>query len=346
MKIKTNELREILSIVKPGLANKEMIEQTTSFAFLEDRIVTYNDEISISHPFESSLRGAIKAEELYGLLSKITKDEVELVAKETELLVSSGRTKAGLKLEVEVTLPLKEIPAKMKKLPDADQFNEFVSFAMRTCSNDVSQPRLTCVSINKDGVIIGSDGYRLLYCKGAELPVDSFLLPASSAAQVVKLHPTHLFLDKGWVHFENEDGTVISCRRLDDSYVPETQIQSVLNFSKDGEVKFPDKISEMIERVHQFAKRDTFLDESVDVIIESSKIALRAKSDNTNSWIEERSSIDCDKDVSFSITPSLFKEIISVTRSAAFDKSMHKIKFKGENWQYIMMLKQFKPAKK
>ena len=48
MKINKKELQEALERVKPGLASRELIEQSTSFAFMRDRVVTYNDEISIS----------------------------------------------------------------------------------------------------------------------------------------------------------------------------------------------------------------------------------------------------------------------------------------------------------
>jgi hypothetical protein len=70
--MKKTDLIKALEAVKPGLANKEMIEQSTSFAFMEDRVVTYNDEISISHPLKGiPIVGAIKADELYAFLSKV-----------------------------------------------------------------------------------------------------------------------------------------------------------------------------------------------------------------------------------------------------------------------------------
>jgi len=56
MKINKNELKNALEIVKPGLANKEIIDQSTSFAFMNDCIVTYNDEISVSHPVKDIFR--------------------------------------------------------------------------------------------------------------------------------------------------------------------------------------------------------------------------------------------------------------------------------------------------
>lgn len=346
MKIATTKLRDTLSIVKPGLSNKEILEQTTSFAFLEGRVVTYNDEISISHPFESDFEGAVKAEELYGLLSKITKDEVELVLNETELLISSGRMKAGLKLETEVSLPLKKLPVKMELLPNPKQFKEFVELAMRTCSVDTSNPKLTCISITKTGTVIGADNYRLIYCKGKELPVQDFLLPARNAVEVVKLNPTHISLEKGWVHFKNEEGTVISCRHLEDAYVAEAMVQTVLKIQAASTIQFPDKIEEMLERVRQFAKRDSILDESVDVTIKDGKIFLDASVDTTGSWIQEKAVIDFEGTVHFQISPSLLRDILTMTHAAILDKSFTKMKFTGKGWEYIIMLKQPSVEKK
>jgi len=77
MNIQKEQLKKALETVKPGLAGKEIIEQSTSFAFMGDRVVTYNDEISISHPVEGlNLTGAIRAEELYQLLSKLKREEI------------------------------------------------------------------------------------------------------------------------------------------------------------------------------------------------------------------------------------------------------------------------------
>ena len=162
MKINKKELQEALTIVKPGLASKEILEQTTSFAFIDNRVVTYNDEISISHPVgDIDFEGAVKAEELYGLLSRVSKEEVELEADGDILKFSCGRVKAGLRLDKEVFLPIKEPPKRFHKLANPDQFVNFVSLAMRTCSNDISQPRLTCVFVENGGKIIGTDSFRI-----------------------------------------------------------------------------------------------------------------------------------------------------------------------------------------
>ena len=70
--MKKSDILQALTIVKPGLSSKDVIEQANSFAFIDGRIITYNDELSISHPIPGlAIEGAIKADVLYGLLSKI-----------------------------------------------------------------------------------------------------------------------------------------------------------------------------------------------------------------------------------------------------------------------------------
>jgi len=92
MKIKKAELQKALELVKPGLAGKELIEQSTSFAFMGNRVVTYNDEISMSVPLVEgfNLTGAVKAEELYKLLTKLKGDEITLELTENEIQITCG----------------------------------------------------------------------------------------------------------------------------------------------------------------------------------------------------------------------------------------------------------------
>lgn len=340
MNISKSNLLAALAIVKPGLASKELLEQTTSFAFIEGRVVTYNDEISISHPIDGvDFEGAINAKELYGLLSKIEKDEIEMTIEADQLLIHAGRVKAGLKLEGEVKLPIKEVPAKMHKISNPKRFNHLLTFAMQTCSKDPAQSKLSCICLKKNGLILGSDGFRLLQAQADPLPVEDFLLPASSSVEIIKIDPTFVSLEKGWAHFKNDKGTVVSSRRIDDDYMPNEQIKNVLGFNKVGEIQFPAKILQIIERVGLFAKGDTPIDELVEVSIEGGKMRLRAQAEGTGSWVEERASITYQGTILFLITPSLFVDILQVTQTSIIDKSIQKIKFTGPDWEYVIMLR-------
>ena len=82
MKIKKEELLKALAAVKPGLSSKDVIEQSTSFAFMGGHVVTYNDEIAVRYPVDLEIEGAIRANELYSFLSKIKDKEIDLEVSE------------------------------------------------------------------------------------------------------------------------------------------------------------------------------------------------------------------------------------------------------------------------
>ena len=333
MKIKTKDLLEALEIVKPGLATKEQIAQTTAFAFMGDRIVTYNDEISISHPVEGlEIKGAIQAEELYSLLKKITKDEIDITLSANEIILKSGRIETGFTLHQEIKLPLDEIDVigTWQKVPSG--FLKGLKFVIPCCSKDMSNPVLTCVHINEAGFIEASDGFRLVQyaLKDAEMP--TFLIPAMSAIEVLKLEPSELSKTNSWVHFRSEFGTIISCRIFTDKFPNTTP-----HFKVKGEkITFPTSLPEVLNRAVVFSKRDHFIDENVDIDIIEDKIKVSSKSDS--GWFKEILNIKYDNTpLAFSVAPQLLLGILSETSEGTIGEKS--LKFQNEDWQYISMLK-------
>ena len=335
MLINKKNLLDALAVVKPGLANKEIIEQTTSFAFIKGRVVTYNDEISISHPLEGlELEGAVTADKLYALLGKIKKEEIEIDVEGSEIIISSGRIKAGLTLQSEIKLPLKEDVATKSKWRDLpEKFVKSVNFTMASCSNDMSRAVLTAVHVNKDGFIEASDSYRVARCDlGEEMPVKTFLLPASSAVEMVKFNPTSIAEGKGWIHFKTEEESIMSCRIFEDEY-PDTSPHFKM---KGTQIILPKTIEDVLDRAIIFAKKDHILDEMVTITLQDKRFKIRAESDT--SWFEEEVNLHYDGEpITFHITPYLLKGILSETQACELSKD--KLKFEGGDWVYISMLR-------
>lgn len=336
MKVNKTELQQALEIVKPGLANKELIEQSTSFAFTNGRVITYNDEISISHPITGmELEGAIKADKLYALLGKIKKEEIELTVEENEILITSGRSKAGLALQSEIKLPLDEEEVtqhgKWKALPV--NFIKFMAFAVSSCTKSSSDPILTCVHVNKEGYIEASDSYRITRCElGEEMPIDTFLIPATSTLDMLRLKPTKIAEGKGWVHFKTDMGTIISCRIYEDEFPDTNPILKV----KGVQLILPQSITSVLDRASIFAKRDHSLDESITVSLENKRLKISAKAETE--WFEEEVNVKYEGDpISFEVTPYLLKTILLETQACIY--SSRKLKFEGEGWVYIAMLR-------
>lgn len=335
MIINKKQLQEALEIVKPGLANKEVIEQSTSFAFIKGRVVTYNDEISLSHPVPGlELTGAILAENLYKFLSKVKKDDIDVSIEQNEIRMTAGRSLVGLTLQHEIKLPLDEgLQKKGKWKPIPEKLIEAIKFTMGVCSRDMSQPVLTCVHINKEGIVEASDGYRVAqYQIGQELPIDTFLIPATSAVELVKLSPTQIAEGNGWVHFQTEEKTIMSCRVADETY-PNTGPHLMV---KGASIILPKTLNEALERAMVFSKREHLLDECVQIELVDRQIILRAHSES--GWFEETLNMKYSDDpISFSITPYLLQNILKKTQSCILSKN--KLKFAEEGWCYVTTLR-------
>lgn len=335
MEISKSQLQTALEIVKPGLANKELIEQSTSFAFIGDRVVTYNDDISISHPIEGlELTGAVKAEKLYLLLGKLKEDKITIDIEGSEILLKSGRAKAGLTLQQEIKLPLEEEIAykeKWKTLPKA--FLDGVDFAIGSCSKDMSRPVLTCVHVVQEGFVESSDSLRIMkFALGDEMPIESFLLPASAALTMTKLKPTKIAKGRGWIHFKTEADTILSCRIFEDKFPDTSPFLKTTGIS----ITLPDTISAVLERASIFAKRDHMLDESVQITLEPKRLKIRGEADS--GWFEESIRMEyLGEEVTFHITPHLLKGILSQTAKGILGTD--RLKFEGENWEYVTALR-------
>jgi len=327
-----------LEAVKPGLANKkvEVIEQSTSFAFIKNMVVTYNDEISISYPIEGlNITGAIKADRLYALLSKLKQDEIDITHDANELIISAGRTKAGFAFDAEIKLPLihTKITTKLKFKPIPEKFVDNLKLTIPICGTDSNRPILTCVHINKNGLMEGCDNFRIIRTQLAtELPINTFLLPASSANILIKMGPTEMAESQGWVHFKTGNNAIISCRIFEDDY-PNTN--AFFNITGQS-LTFPKTINDVLDRAIVCAKRDKAIDEIVIIDIEKGKFKM--SSSDVRGWFKEELNYSYNGDpISFVITPYLFKYIVSQTLNCVYNEA--KLKFEGENWTYVMSLR-------
>lgn len=331
MKIKRKELLQALEIVKPGLAVNDVIEQATSFAFMDDKVVTYNDEISIAHPVSGlGLKGAIKAEEFYKLLQKFDAENLMLKAVKGEVIVKSGRSKAGLLLQSEITLPLEEVEQaeEWKDLPEG--VIEALDFVMDSCSRDSAQPLLGSIHITPN-YAEASDGLRISRHEFKE-PLDieaNILLPASSARVVIQRKPEKISITEGWVHFQNESGTIISCRVFEDDF---PDVDPYLQLQEPLKVTMPKECVVAMERASVFSSTEAGV---ITVRLQENKIVIEGRNDY--GWFEEP--IDADyagEEFAFLITPKQFQDILQKQNEAQIDRG--KMLFSGKNWQYLTVI--------
>ena len=336
MKIDKKELKNALEKVKPGLANKEVIEQSTSFAFMGDRVVTYNDEISVSHPVKNlDVVGAVRAQELYQFLDKVKQDTIDLQWEDNQVRITAGRSKAGLIMKKEVVLPIEEIGdvGKWKKCPEG--LLKAMLFCQTSCSRDMSKPILTCVHVRKDGLIEASDSYRVIrFDLKEKMPINSFLIPVSSVNKLDGYDVTHIAEGEGWVHFKTKDDTIMSCRVFEENY---PDVEFILNFEGIPS-RLPATMKEALERASVFVKSDFNFDSLITLEINDGHVTVTAEAES--GWFEEKLRIKYEgHPVTFKINPQfLIDMLVHEVHHCSFGKD--RVKFKGEQWEHVVALLQ------
>ena len=340
MIIKKNDLQQALQIVEPGLAGKELLhlEQSKSFAFLDGKVITYNDQISVSHPIQGweGIEGVVQADKLFQLLGKLKTEEIDIsVNKDNEILIKAGRAKAGLTLQTDIQLPLDmDVADKGEWQALPENFMDALMFVISSASHDSTDPILTCIHVSRAGYLESSDSYRVAKYELAQaMPVKTFLLPVSSASELRKITPVMIAEGDGWIHFKTEEETVFSCRIIDDEFPDTSSHLRVTGY----QLVFPEATKEIIERAMIFAERRKDVDEQVFIFLKESQLKVRSEADA--GWFEESTDAEYNgTPVSFSAAPYLLKDILSETLSCIIAKDKTKLKFMGDKWQYMAAL--------
>lgn len=338
-------LKSALEQVRPGLANKELVEQSTSFVFMNARVVTFNDEISVSCPLPGwEIEGAVKAETLYKFLGKATGKEIEIEADEGEMRLKAGRSRIGLAFQTEIRLPLDEVDeiGQWHLLPD--DFKEAVNFVRFSVAKDFSKPLLTGINIRDTGIVEGGCGTRATRFEMKKvMPVGTFLIPGDSAAEMLKYDVKEISLTERWVHFKTKDGTVFSSFLFAEEY-PSESFSRVMQLDNFVEISFPAELTDVLNRagaVFEKSGPSGKQDASIELKKKKNRIFVQAASEDGTEWFKEW--VKCPKETADSddftvlINPHFLLDILKRSNAAKIEVES-RIKFEGENWEHVAAL--------
>jgi DNA polymerase III sliding clamp (beta) subunit (PCNA family) len=337
MKIKRLELLSALQAVSPGLASKEVIEQSTCFIFLDDQVITYNDEIAVSSPIEVGFEGAVPAKEFQALISKLKSDDVELELDESggELRLKGSKAKSGFRVDSDIKLPIKDLAqpddSDWIKLPAS--FCDAVSFCLFSVSKDQTKQVLTCIHVHST-FVESTDNFRVTrYDMGKTKSFkEPLLIPAQAARAVVGYKPTQYAKTDGWLHFKNESGLQFSCRIFSEEFPVIAHLMDVTG----NKLQFPASLDEIMDRANVFSNG-----ERITITAEGNKLTVASEGDT--GWFNEAARITFDAEpIIFEISPEFMKSILKHTDTAELTEKL--LKFSGENFTHVVAL--MKPVKK
>jgi len=318
MKIAPSEFKEILLKIKPGLASKGIVEQATHFVFTGDDVFTYNDQISISYPLETEFKCSVPSTKLYDFVKDLKGKEVEVTLKEGQLLLTCGKTKAGINVSTDETIM--ELVDDMGFPKDTEwksldkEFLEGIKLCMFSASKDLSCPYMTCISVENNRLVSGDDIRISLFDLKHDIS-DTFLLPATAATELVKFDIVEYALMKSWVFFSTLDGIVFCSRIVVDEY---PNVSEFFEMNNAVTMKLPSEFKDSINTVYPMADGDFDIDKQIEISV--TKNTLKCRSDGASGWAE--TSIDIhDKvpDLTFKANPVFLSEVLEHNTTMTYE---------------------------
>lgn len=329
VRVNRDELLQQLEAVQPGLSPKEVIEQSSCFAFKDGKVMTYNDEVACSHACCLKITGAVKAQPLLEMLRRMKEEELEFLPSEEELRIKGKRRECGVRMEATIQLPIDNVePAKKwKRLPEG--FADAISMVQTCASTDQTEFVNTCIHINPH-FVEACDNFQV-----SRYYIDfdfkkATLVRRNSLKPVMGLDVIEYSLTESWIHFRNADGLVISCRRWTDEYPDYGPFIA----AKGKTTVLPKGLADAAEKAQVFSSENA--DEN-QVLVQLKPGALRITGRGASGWFRETKSLKYEgKSLEFNISPSLLIEITK--RHNECKIATGTLKVDGGTWVYVACL--------
>lgn len=277
MILQKKDFLKVMQLLKPGLAKKDIIEQFTHYLFTGEDIITFNDEICISHPFKTDFQCSARAEELFKTVSGIKEETLEISLEENKMQIRSAGTRAHLTVSSDKdseklisVLDLAGAWSNMKPLPE--NFARGVYLCMFSASKDMTKGIYTCVRVGGTD-ILSSDGIRISRYALKEDSGLQVLIPARNVEELVKFPVTKCCLTKSWCHFGTEDGVMFSSRIMEGDY-PDLSGY----FTIEGQrVRLPAELRELVASVSFMTDGKVDKDKTISIKVSKDKITCRGE---------------------------------------------------------------------
>jgi hypothetical protein len=331
MKINREELLQALKKIKPGIAKKDIVEQTTHFIFTGLEVITFNDSISIKYPLKTDFKCSVPAEDFFKIISELDCENLELKLKESILHFETGKAKVKMpvSLEINKSLLVKEND-KWKDLPE--DFIDAISFCLFSAAKDMTKIVLTYIDIKGD-IVSSSDNYRITQYQMKKKLGSPILISAEAVQELIKFKIKKYSLTDSWTFFSTKDGIIFSCKRISETFPDLTRI---LNMVEGQKIKFAKETQKAVQISSIFAEGNFDIDRKIKVKIENGKLTCIGEKQSGRVEFCVDSPTMKNKEIEFTINPEFFLKILSSCSNAIVGKG--KITFISDNFKHLISL--------
>lgn len=331
--MKRQELLDAIGKVKPALADGKLIEFKGLLLFDGKKLVSYGDEISVSVPFETDFVAAISADEFSKLIQKTIETELDISLDNGQLLIKSGKMKAGFTLveynpEAVPDLGLSQVK-RWFTFPKG--FSDALKFCIFSASNDAAYGVLCNLKIEEER-IISSDNYRITERNlsekmfGTKTPL---LIPRKIATFLSSFKLTKYAITDACAHYMDDTEVVFTHRLISEEY---PQVEEHLKI-EGSELELPKNLAGALGRAQAISSGE---DES-KVTISVGKKVIRIRGEAAGAWVEEP--VDSSykgEDLQFECSPEHLIQILDYSTMAIVGENA--LLFSGPDFRHSVCL--------
>jgi len=336
MKVNRSDLLTILSSLRPGVAKKEVPAQAGHFIFTGTAICTFNDQICITHPYETEEVFSVKAEDFYKMLNGISAPEVVIEPKKGKIIVTAPGVKAQLNIGISDSEKVEQYITDLQEsmidwYPVPEDFLAGMNLVAFSAAKSVAMGALACIYTKGNRMYTGDNWRMSRYTMKAGINHDLLIL-AKDALELIKFPITDYCLADNWIHFLTSDGATFSCRRVMETHKVSDTFFAV---PKDAvEDEFPKGMKEVIESM-SFINAD-IIDIERYVTVAFSGDNIVCKVEGNSGWIEKTLEHKSENPFKFDANPNFLKDVLGLTNKVHITEG--KAYFSAENFDHAMCL--------
>lgn len=330
MLIKREEFLNDLNKVRGGLSPREFIEQSSCFVFDDGYVMTFNDEVACRKKINVNLTGAVQANIFMEVLGKLKDDTLEIQENEKGEVEFKGKRKSfGIIKDAEILLPIDQVETPEKWRTLKPELIEAMTLVQHCVSRDESQFALCCIHLAPEHVE-ATDNTQVMRVKVHTGFKRSVCVRGTSLESIATLSMTKIALTKSWLHFQDAEGLMFSCRRYQENF---PEMDDILDF-KGHEIVIPKGMAEASDRAAVFA-----VDKAGDPLlkVELDKGRMRLTGEGLSGWYKEVKKVAYDgPKLEFLISPHLMRHLSERYNNAQVHND--RLQVRGGSWQYVTVL--------
>ncbi|KKM63661.1 hypothetical protein LCGC14_1509210 [marine sediment metagenome] len=341
--LQTEDMVRIIKIIKPGLAEKQLVPGMSRFIFTGDDIVTFNGGVCVHHPLQISFKCSVNAEEFIKIINKLKTKTMNLEEKEGHLHLTSGKVRARFSTKAEtekvtemVGSVFAEIAAENAEWQEIDaEFKKGVSMVTPSASKNRQKGTQCCLHVHEN-CLMCSDGKRLAIYE-LEKPPSPFLVEASEISSIVQADVVvnYYMVTESWIHLQDENQVVFSVRKRTGEFPYDHIFKIITEFPTDAIIKLPAEFAKAIDTASIFTEEEG----KIDITVNNTEMTCQGKSITGEvSYLLDDFSYD-GEEFTFPVNQSWIVEVLKGRSEMMVDRENHRVMFSDLPFTYVVSMK-------